>query len=199
MTVDFLIPLLSCVVVFAVLYPLTRDPDAPPHGRLKLILTMPGVWLLANRLIGGSLADFIFLVFLFVAIIFLWAPFISHRYSVSFSRFLFSVPQKRGAFRPNYDEARFAASEGRLAEAISLIQDELDKSPDDFEGLMLLASGYQAMEEPERAMSIARRIQSNRMACLEQKEAANHLFTECLSLQHQLQLRGRSPKPIPES
>ncbi|MBM3821610.1 MAG: hypothetical protein FJ404_01770 [Verrucomicrobia bacterium] len=192
-----MVPFLVTAVVLALLYPWTRVQDAPSGAKLKLVVTAPLVWLLAKGWIEPMALGTTLLFFVFVFVVVLWAPYFAHRYSISFSRFLFSIPVKLGAFRPHYDEARFAASEGRLKEAVELIQDELDKSPTDFEGLMLLASGYQAMEEPEKAIAVARQIQNNPDANPEQQAAAYHVVTECLAQQHDLQLRGRPPKPIP--
>lgn len=199
MLATLLMPFLACLIVLPILFWFTRVQDAPSGGIPRLVLSAPAVWLIAESLQHPPSSAHVFVVFLFVALVLLWVPFFSQRFAVSFTRFLHSVPVRRGAFRPNYDEARYAASQGRLKEAMELIQDELDKSPTDFEGLMLLASGYQALEEPERAMTLARRISRNPMACPEQKEAANHVYNECLSLQHKLQLQGRPPKPIPDS
>jgi len=65
---------------------------------------------------------------------------------------LSSEPTQHSGAWPDFKGARSAASEGNLREAIRFTREELKKEPENYEGLMLLASLYVDEGSPEKAI-----------------------------------------------
>ena len=193
-----LIPFLSCLFVIPVLIWLMRAEDPPKGTWFRFLITLVAVWNIADSWQGQLSMAMGKGVFLLAGVVFLWMPYYGRRLSAAFAKYIYSIPQKRGAFRPDYQEARSAAEIGDIQRAFELIRDELEKEPRNFEGLMLLASGLQSQKEPEKAMMAMKKILDNPDATPEQKRLAEVVYTDCIALQHQLSILGRPPLDLPE-
>jgi tetratricopeptide (TPR) repeat protein len=68
------------------------------------------------------------------------------------SAFFFADGHADAGLRAEFRYARSAKREGDLKEAIRLAQQELEKDPKNYEGLLLLAAIYEEMKIPDQAM-----------------------------------------------
>jgi hypothetical protein len=93
---------------------------------------------------------------------------------------LFSEPRNTSGAWPDFRYARSAVRDGDLHGAIELTKGELEKEPENYEGLMLLASLYAETGKParsigalEKIIGALEKILSNPNATDEQKRVAS--------------------------
>jgi len=95
--------------------------------------------------------------------------------SRKFVSFLMSEPGEHSGAWPNFKPARAAAAEGDLAEAIRFAKVELEKEPDNREGLLLLANLHADKGEPGKAIDYLGQVERNALATDQQKEFARSM------------------------
>lgn len=85
---------------------------------------------------------------------------------------------------PDYKFAREKALEGEFKEAIKLCQWELSKQPDNYEGLLLLATIHMEMKNPKLALEQVELILKIPHLSEPQEREALHAKAECLNAIH---------------
>ncbi|MSU56864.1 MAG: tetratricopeptide repeat protein [Pedosphaera sp.] len=91
-----------------------------------------------------------------------------------FVDFLNSEPTRTSGFLADYRTAKIAARDGDLPQAIKFAEEQLEKKPKQYEGLMLLASLYADAGHVEKAITMMNRILTNPGATGKQKQTALH-------------------------
>ena len=93
-------------------------------------------------------------------------------FSNRFVDFINSEPRRDSGFMPDFVAAKIAARDGDLKQAIFLAEEQLEKDPKHYEGLMFVASLYADAGKIEKAITLMNRIYSNPASTGEQKQAA---------------------------
>ena len=86
--------------------------------------------------------------------------------------FLNSEPTRTSGFLPDYRPAKIAARDGDLSQAILFTEEQLEKNPNHYEGLMLLGSLCADAGQPDKAIQMMNRIIANPEATGKQKQTA---------------------------
>jgi hypothetical protein len=89
-----------------------------------------------------------------------------------FVSFLNSEPTRNSGFLPDFRAAKVFARDGELAHAIVLAEEQLEKDPKQYEGLMFVASLYADAGHVQKAIAMMNRIITNPLATGVQKQCA---------------------------
>lgn len=90
-----------------------------------------------------------------------------------FVSFLMSEPDQHSGAWPNFKTPRLLAADGNLAEAIQFAEIELEKEPENLEGLLLLASLHEDKGHPGKAIRYWRQVEQSPASTQAQKELAH--------------------------
>lgn len=83
----------------------------------------------------------------------IWAPNLAWFGARLLSAVLHGSGRAGGGFRPEFGLVRFHLKEGNLDEAMRLLDEELDKDRNNFEGLLLLAQLHLYRKQPRKAIA----------------------------------------------
>jgi tetratricopeptide (TPR) repeat protein len=107
------------------------------------------------------------------SVLLIWlADMIAGYCSRRFVSFLMSEPGQHSGAWPNFKTPRLLAADGNLAEAIQFAEIELEKEPENLEGLLLLANLHEDKGEPTKAIQYWRQVEQSPSATDAQKELA---------------------------
>jgi hypothetical protein len=99
---------------------------------------------------------------------------ISGFFANRFVDFLNSEPTRTSGYLPDFRAAKIAARDGDLAHAILLAEEQLEKEPKQYEGLMFLGSLYADAGHVQKAIAMMNRIMTNPQTTGPQKQSALH-------------------------
>jgi hypothetical protein len=157
---------------------LSRPPELRRWRAVKMWVSLPmlavaGVIMAINAGDPASAIGQVGFYAFFIGIpAIMWAPEMAWHSSRLLSTLLHGDGRAGGGFRPEYHLARHYLKEGDLAEALRHCQEELDKEPNDFEGLLLLAQIWLDRKRPPEAIKALERIIASPLATDEQRATA---------------------------
>jgi hypothetical protein len=144
---------------------LLSHPEELRPGRIwKMAVSLPmlaiGLSIMAANA-GNPAAAFgqvTFYVFFIGIPILIWTPTMTWHAARFLSTILHGSGRAGGGFRPEYGLVRFHMKEGDLDEALKLLDEELDKDRNNFEGLLLLAQIHLYKKQPQKAIAALQTI-----------------------------------------
>ena len=154
---------------------------------LLLMRTMEPGWerwfrfLISLPLLLFSMVPTIFAPFFIAALAFVWGGRISHLLSGPITNMIYGRGSQSAGHIPNFKYARDAALDGEFEEAIKLTKWELAKQPDNYEGLILMATIYMETDRPKLALEQLDRIIASPNTPSAQRQAASDARLECLN------------------
>lgn len=159
------------------------------EGRLKKIkftwLCVGVVVLLAQLPLDNFFIRFFVIVVnaaCFTGILGCWIPNVAWFFSRPVDTLIFGgVATQSAGHIPEYKYAREKALEGDFKEAIKLCQWELSKQPDNYEGLLLLATIHMEMKNPKLALEQVELILKIPHLSENQEREARQAKAECLN------------------
>jgi len=122
--------------------------------------------------------------FFIAALAYLWAGRIARLLAGSVTSFIYGHGSQSAGHIPNYKYAREKALDGEHEEAIKLCRWELDKQPDNYEGLILLATIYMETQRPNLALEQVELILRTPHLGDRQEQEALRAKAECLNALH---------------
>jgi len=122
--------------------------------------------------------------FLILALALIWCGPIAHLLAGPITNFIYSRGSQSAGHIPNYKYAREKALDGDFKEAIKMCQWELSKQPDNYEGLLLLATVHMEMKQPKLALEQVAVILKIPHLSEQQEREALHAKAECLNALH---------------
>src|SRR6185295_15505100 len=142
-----LIELAVFVAMMAGMFALTLPVELRKGRWLRLGISVPFAFLIA-RLAGlkvgygeiGSAGPGVMGIFSGLVLAIIWRGHIAHLGATKTTGLMFGDGRAGGGFRTDYREAQARIDERDLNAAIKAVRTELAKEPEDFEGLMLLAT-----------------------------------------------------------
>lgn len=155
-------------------------PDELRHHRWKRL----GVsFLLVGA--GAMLGPLVSLVAI-ALMAFLWTDVLSHYGAAGLVSFFQRDVSSETGIKPDFHYARNHRRDGETAKAVAAIEHELKKSPESYEGLMLLAEIYQDRNQPGEALKRLQIIVDSASATDDQKDYARWEQEKCRQLQRHL-------------
>ena len=154
---------------------------------VALALTMPPGWgrwgrvVISLPLLALAMQPMVLAVFFIVALGYLWGGAIAHLVAGGITNSLYGRGSQSAGHTPDFKYARAAALDGDFKEAIKLAEWELSKQPDNYEGLVLMATIYMESSRPKLALEQLDRIVASPQATDEQRRLAAQARLECLS------------------
>jgi hypothetical protein len=157
---------------------LSHPVELRPGRRWKMAVSLPMLALAILIMIQGAgnpaaaIGQVTTYVFLIGVPGLIWTPNITWFAARIISEVLHGSGRAGGGFRPDFSLARHYLKEGDLEEALKLTDEELDKDPCNFEGMLLLAQICLYRKEPDKAIKALEVIIANPDATDQQKELA---------------------------
>lgn len=149
----------------------TRDLELRPFRWLKIALTLPIVLYLTfvfrnelERVTGY------FAIFSFAILAVIWKSSMAHFGSLAVGRLIYGDMTRPTGIQADFSGPKALRKHGDLAEAIALAQQELEKEPHSYEGLLLLADLYLEADEQPRALKTMEKLLGNADLTKEQRD-----------------------------
>ncbi|MBI5775050.1 MAG: hypothetical protein HZA89_15090 [Verrucomicrobia bacterium] len=185
--------LFAMLVMLALSHPM--DLRETRWTKIKFTWLCAGVMLCLGTMVGLDwipLDNFIvryIVIVLFAAcvtgILACWIPNVAWLFSRPVDTLIFGgVGTQSAGHIPEYKYAREKALEGDFKEAIKMCQWELSKQPDNYEGLLLLATIHMEMKNPKLALAQVELILKIPHLSENQEREALHAKAECLNAIH---------------
>ena len=190
--------LIFCAATVSSLFWLTQEPELRGR-RWKLIPSVPLAFIIGYPVCSGLLGDtqlshgYIAVFFCIVGFGILWASEISWKCSGSFVSFLQGDARYYSSSRPEFRFARSHKRDGNFEEALRLTQIELEKDPNNYEGLMLAATLCHMLDLPEKAIEHLDMILSNPEMTDSQRDVARTERAKCEAQLRHLQSKQTKP------
>ena len=177
-----LIPAIVTLVAGWIFWKLTETPEVSAGRGVKISVSLPIVWFIAATVskpidLGSSLTA----ITLALALVFLWRGNVAHLIGHRVARFFYGDGSQSAGHTPEYKFAREKALAGEFEEAIKLCHWELSKQPDNYEGLLLLATIYMERKQPKLALEQIELILKTPHLSDPQQREAMQAKSECLN------------------
>jgi tetratricopeptide (TPR) repeat protein len=171
-----------CGMVLAGMVAMTQ-PLGVREGRWwKIAVSLPLIWTIFAQLSAGlGFLSGIAAILALVLLGFIWSGIVAHYMSDSLVRLLQGDASFSAGHIANFKYARAKIEDGDYPEAIKLTLHELEKKPDNYEGLILLAQLYFETHRPDEALKQIECILQNPDTTAEQLERPAAAKTECLN------------------
>src|SRR5436309_11010407 len=135
--------LLICVVALAAMVALSQPLEVREGRWWRIAVSLPLVWFTAVPFfVGTSFISGVALILSLAFLGFIWSGTLAHFVSGSLVKALQGDGSLSAGHIPDFQYARAKINDGDLAEAIRLTLHELEKDPNNYEGLFLLAQLY---------------------------------------------------------
>ena len=179
--------------LFWVMLRISRDEELRPSRWWRLPASLVPAWICSRFLADVILRDWsidlgqLIVIVAVVALGFLWRESLAWLASGAFMATIFGDQFRLTGFQPTFRFARIALRDGDWKEALAMTQEELAKSPLNFEGLLLLAEIHIGLDEPAKALVELEKILANPDSTPDQRNTAEAWKSQCLKRQKQLE------------
>ncbi len=146
------------------MFALSSHPDLREERKRAILRSLPLLYLLS-----------LWNVFSWIAIVilaFLWHSILSWHFARIFTASMFGTGRAGGSFRPEYHMVRHFLKIGDPVQAQRALNEELEKDPLNYEGLLLQAQLHLDLKKHALAVKDLEKILSNPVATDAQKEIA---------------------------
>ena len=185
-------PIVVCMAGLVVMIALTQTLDVREGRWWKIAVSLPLILLITAPFSSGlGLLNGVALILSISFLGFIWSGTISCYASGLLLRILHGDANVSAGHIPDFQFARARIDDGDFEDAIKLTLHELEKNPNNYEGLMLLARLYFQMHRPDEALKQIEAILQNPDTTPEQIERATAAKIECLN---ELNRRGIKTK-----
>jgi hypothetical protein len=165
--------LIACLVTAAGGLALTYPEELRGGRWLKVVFSMPPVLVIASALHQLNHANAYLSAFSFGVLGFIWKSPIAHYGSLAFIRMLHGDLNRPTGIRAEFGAAKALHKHGELDDALLHTKRELEKDPQNYEGLLLLAQIHIDLEKPERALETIDRLLADTPLTEEQRIAVS--------------------------
>jgi hypothetical protein len=170
------------MISLATMIVLTQPLDVREGRWWKITISLPLIWVVVAQLSAGlGLMGGIASILSIVLLGFIWSGTTSFHLSDSPVHLLHGQANIGAGHIADFKYARAKIKDRDFQEAVKLTLHELEKNPENFEGLILLAQLYFEMRHPAEALKQVESILHNPDATPEQIERATVAKIECLN------------------
>ena len=182
--------LLVCVAAVAAMIALTQPLEVREGRWWRIAVSLPLIWLTAVPFfVGTSFISGVALILSLAFLGFIWSGTLAHYVSGLLVKALQGDGSVSAGHIPDFQYARIKIKDGDLAEAVRLTLHELEKDPNNYEGLFLLAQLYFETRRPDDALKQIEMILQNPATTPEQWQRASTAKIECLNELNRLGLK----------